>query len=66
MEVTHRPIEETKAKLAANPKDFVSFVICAIDSGDATVGRPEELSNALWPEWKPANVVDTLVGIYGQ
>lgn len=64
--MTHRPIEETKAKLAENPKDFVSFVICIIDSGVATVGKPEELSNALWPEWKPANIVDTLVRIYDQ
>ena len=64
--MTHHPIEETKAKLAANPKDFVSFLVTMFDAGEGGVGAREDVSNSLWPDWKPVSVVDTILKVYDQ
>lgn len=65
-EVTHHPIDERKAKLAANPADILSSLIIDCDAGHGVVGPREALSNSVYPEWKPRGVVDTLLDIYKQ
>ncbi|KAH8108727.1 NAD-binding protein [Phellopilus nigrolimitatus] len=65
LEVTHRPRAEFEAAVAKNPADIASFLILEFDAGKCIVGKPDELTNNDWPEWKPAKVVDTIVEIYG-
>ncbi|EJD07548.1 NAD-binding protein [Fomitiporia mediterranea MF3/22] len=64
--VTYRPRSELESAVAKNPQDFVSFLFLQWDKGNGVAGKPEELDNKEFPDWKPQKVVDVLVDIYGQ
>lgn len=65
-EVSHRSIDERKAKLAANPSDFLSFLIVTYAAGKGVVGPHEAVSNSVYPGWNQRSVVDTILDIYKQ
>jgi hypothetical protein len=50
--------EEVDAKVAANPYDLPYAFYLAWDSGRGV--HRSQLSNDLWPEWKPKKAVDVL------
>ncbi|TFY79787.1 hypothetical protein EWM64_g4224 [Hericium alpestre] len=58
LEVQLRSIEELEAALKANPQDFSSVLHLTWAQGDGVVGKPEEVSNSLWPEWNPKKVIE--------
>ncbi|KLO19055.1 NAD-binding protein [Schizopora paradoxa] len=61
LEVTKRSRAELEATLKENPSDFVTFLLWEWDLGGGITGKPEELSNNLWPEWNPKSVVDVAI-----
>ncbi|KAI5120267.1 hypothetical protein M0805_004603 [Coniferiporia weirii] len=64
--VTHRPRSDFEEAVSKNPADFVAFLTVELDSGRGIVGRPDELANAEWPEWKPKKAIDTILEVQGQ
>jgi len=61
LQVTHQPRSELHAALQKNPQDFVAFILVEWDEGRGVVGKPEELSNKLFPNFNPSNVIDTIL-----
>ena len=48
-----------------NPSNFLPLLNIELDSGHGTVTKTEgELANNLWPEWRPAKVLDVIKDIY--
>lgn len=66
MAITHRSRSELEDSVAKNPNDLVSVLALEWDLGNGAVGKPEEVSNNMWPEWNPKNVIDTILAIHGQ
>lgn len=58
--VTYRSVEELKAAVAKDPHgEFVSlFWMWTI--GEGQVGKLEQLSSGLFPEWNPKKVIDII------
>jgi hypothetical protein len=56
LDVTYRTVDSLRAKLAENAYDFDAY-LHIIWATDGLVGEPD---NALFPEWDPTKVVDTL------
>ena len=65
--VTHNPISKAKEALKKNPSDFLSLLKIKIDAGRYEISSKEESErvNNLWPEFKPAKVLDVVTKIYG-
>ncbi|KLO19054.1 NAD-P-binding protein [Schizopora paradoxa] len=61
IQLTKRSRAELQAAVKENSADFVSFLFLHWDLGGGVIGRPEEISNRIWPEWKPKSVIDILV-----
>lgn len=61
LDVTYRPVSELEAALKANPADFIAFLYLEYENGEGTVGKLEEVDNALWPEWNPKKAVTALL-----
>ncbi|KAI5119130.1 hypothetical protein M0805_005736 [Coniferiporia weirii] len=61
LEISYRPREELEQALKANPADMASAIWLDWDVKGVLVGKPEELSNDLWPEWKPATAVEHVI-----
>ncbi|KAI5122511.1 hypothetical protein M0805_001419 [Coniferiporia weirii] len=66
LSVTHRPRSDFEEAVSKNPADFIAFLILEIDFGRGIVGRPDELANAEWPEWKPKKAIDAILEVQGQ
>lgn len=64
--LTHQPRSELEEAAGKNPDDLISVHGLEWDLGHGIVGKPEEVSNGEWPEWNPANVIDTLLAIHGE
>ncbi|KAI0284500.1 NAD-P-binding protein [Russula brevipes] len=56
LDVTYRPVDSLRAKLAENASDFDAY-LHVIWATDGLVG---EADNGLFPEWNPTKVVDIL------
>jgi len=57
---TYTPKEVLEANIKANPFDIKSVLLLQWSEGGGVVGTPEEVSNAVWPEWKPTKALDAL------
>jgi hypothetical protein len=56
LDVTYRPVDSLRAKLAENASDFDAY-LHVIWATDGLVG---DADNGLFPEWNPTKVVDIL------
>ncbi|KAF8490922.1 NAD-P-binding protein [Russula emetica] len=54
LQVTHIPVSELDARLAANQKDFLAYVL----KFWATAGPFQRTENHLYPDWNPSPVID--------
>ncbi len=54
--VTYVPLSDLKARIAANPKDFVSYLHMTW----ATQGPFSQLDNHLYPDWNPSSVLENV------
>jgi len=54
LQVTHIPVSELDARLAANPKDFPAY----LHKFWATAGPFQQTENHLYPDWNPSPVID--------
>jgi len=61
VEVTKRSRAELEAAIKENPHDFVSFLLLEWDLGGGVTGKPEEISNGVWPGWNPRSAVDVVI-----
>jgi len=61
LQVTHQPRSELQAALQKNPQDFVAYISLEWDEGRGIAGKPEELSNKLFPSFNPRSVIDTIL-----
>ncbi|KZT19870.1 NAD-binding protein [Neolentinus lepideus HHB14362 ss-1] len=61
LQVTHQPRSELQAALRKNPQDSVAHIFLEWDEGRGIVGKPEELSNKLFPSFNPRNIIDTIL-----
>ncbi|KZT19869.1 NAD(P)-binding protein [Neolentinus lepideus HHB14362 ss-1] len=61
LQVTHQPRSELQTAFQKNPQDFVAYISLAWDEGRGIVGKPEELSNKLFPSFNPSNIIDTIL-----
>ncbi|TFY81885.1 hypothetical protein EWM64_g2124 [Hericium alpestre] len=52
--------EELEAALKVNPYDFASLLHLSWIKGEGVAGKPEELSNSVWPEWNPKKVIEVI------
>lgn len=59
--MTKRSREELEAAVKENSSDLVSFLLLLWDLGGGVSGKPEEISNGVWPEWNPKGAVDIVV-----
>ena len=55
VEVTYIPVSELDARLASNPRDFVSF----LQRLSATLDW-KKTDNSLYPDWNPSPVIEFL------
>ncbi|EIM89928.1 NAD-P-binding protein [Stereum hirsutum FP-91666 SS1] len=55
-EVTYRTIPELKEAMESNPRDIASMWHCWWALGVGSVGAPEQVSNGVWPAWKPKSI----------
>ncbi|KAA1474004.1 NAD-P-binding protein [Dentipellis sp. KUC8613] len=60
LEVTYRPIADLEAAVKANPADIVSVLHLHWATNTGTIGKKEDLSNGLFPGWKPKTVIEAL------
>ncbi|TFY66336.1 hypothetical protein EVG20_g4762 [Dentipellis fragilis] len=58
--VSYQTLPELEAALKANPYDVASFLSSEWAQGRGLVGKPEELSNGLYPAWNPKKVIDVI------
>ncbi|KAA1475519.1 NAD-P-binding protein [Dentipellis sp. KUC8613] len=58
--VTYQTLNELEAVLEANPHDFPSYIHWTWAQGGGVVGKPEELTNGLYPDWNPKKVIDVI------
>jgi hypothetical protein len=56
--VKHVPRRRLERRLRKNPDDIMTSVFMGWDSGSGE--HPNELSNHLWPEWKPKKAIETM------
>jgi len=56
LQVTHIPISEFDARLAANPKDFSAFLHRYWASAEPF----RRTDNHLYPDWNPSHAIDNL------
>jgi len=54
--VTHIPISELDARIAADPEDFPSFLQKILATADGRL----KTDNHLYPNWNPSSVVDNI------
>ena len=59
--ITHRARTEIEEGIAKNPANFLSVLLLEWDKGNGTSGKPEEVANGEFPNWKPKKVVDFLL-----
>ncbi|KAL5521764.1 hypothetical protein ACEPAF_2512 [Sanghuangporus sanghuang] len=62
--ISHRPRSEIEDEARRNPNEMWPPLILELDAGHIITGRPEELTNYEFPQWKPKKVIDVLVEIY--
>ncbi|KAA1474793.1 NAD-P-binding protein [Dentipellis sp. KUC8613] len=60
VEVSYRSIADLEAAVKANAQDFPSVLHLSWAQGGGVVGKPEELSNGLYPGWNPKKVIDVI------
>ncbi|TFY81443.1 hypothetical protein EWM64_g2578 [Hericium alpestre] len=60
VDVTLRSTEELEAALKVNAYDIFSALHLAWARGEGIVGKPEEVSNGMWPEWNPKKVIELI------
>lgn len=67
LSVIHNPISKAKEAYEKDPSDFLSLLKIKIDAGRYEISSKEESErvNNLWPEFKPAKVLDVVTKIYG-
>ncbi|KAL5492388.1 hypothetical protein ACEPAI_3835 [Sanghuangporus weigelae] len=63
--VAHRPRSELEERLEKNPSEVLTTVFLLWDKGEGASGKPEELANSEFPQWKPKKVVDVILEVYG-
>ncbi|KAL5536931.1 hypothetical protein ACEPAF_754 [Sanghuangporus sanghuang] len=63
--VAHRPRSELEEKLTKDPSDGFTAVLLSWDKGQGASGKPEELANSEFPQWKPKKVIDVILEVYG-
>jgi nucleoside-diphosphate-sugar epimerase len=56
--VSYVPVDDLKARLAADGRDISAMIHLAWAEGMGVVG--DQLDNGKWPEWKPSKVIDYL------
>ncbi|KAA1474003.1 NAD-P-binding protein [Dentipellis sp. KUC8613] len=60
LDITYLPIADLEAAIKANPADFVSLLQLGWAQGGGLVGKKEDLSNGLYPEWNPKKVIEVI------
>ncbi|KAL5531647.1 hypothetical protein ACEPAG_4524 [Sanghuangporus baumii] len=63
--VAHRPRSELEERLKKDPSEVLTAVFLSWDKGQGPSGKPEELANSEFPQWKPKKVVDVILEVYG-
>ncbi|KAA1475518.1 NAD-P-binding protein [Dentipellis sp. KUC8613] len=58
--VSYQSLPELQAALKANPYDVASYLSSEWAQGGGLVGKSEELSNGLYPDWNPKKVIDVI------
>ncbi|KAI5119133.1 hypothetical protein M0805_005739 [Coniferiporia weirii] len=61
IEISYRNRGELERALRTNPTDILSAIWLDWDMGGMVIGNAGELSNHLWPEWKPAKAVEYVI-----
>jgi hypothetical protein len=46
--------------VAKDPNDAFSALFLGWDTGEGVVGKPDQLSNKLFPEWNPQKALDVI------
>ncbi|TFY63177.1 hypothetical protein EVG20_g6417 [Dentipellis fragilis] len=60
VDITYRSIADLQAAIKANGQDFASVLHLSWAQGGGVVGKPEELSNGLYPGWNPKKVIEVI------
>lgn len=60
IDITYKSAQELQDVLASNPQDVLSYLQLTWSLGKGQVGKPEQVSNGLYPDWNPKNVLDVL------
>lgn len=60
IDVTYRSAQELQDAFASNPQDAGSYMQYVWTLGQGQVGKPEQVSNGVYPEWNPKNVLDVI------
>lgn len=66
LEVMYQSEAELAEAVKNNPADFVSFLHLEWALGKGVTGKPEELDNSDWPDWKPRKAIDALFDVFGK
>ncbi|TFK48159.1 NAD-binding protein [Heliocybe sulcata] len=61
LQVTRQSRAQLREVVQKNPDDHVSLMHLELDEGHGVVGKPEELSNKLYPEFNPSDVVHSIL-----
>ncbi|EPQ56005.1 NAD P-binding protein [Gloeophyllum trabeum ATCC 11539] len=61
LQVSHKSRSELQEAIKQNPKDLLSRVSLEWEEGRCGLGKPGELSNHLFPEFSPTEVIDALL-----
>ncbi|EJU02021.1 NADP-binding protein [Dacryopinax primogenitus] len=61
LDITCESVDSLRATLLKNPMNFRAALFLSFEAGNGLVGKPEELTNDLYPDWNPQSILDVLL-----
>jgi len=61
LDITREPVDSLRTTFAKDPTNFRAAMFLGFEAGNGVVGKPEELSNGVFPDWHPQTVLEVLL-----